>query len=854
MNIIALPKKRYQLENLIIIGLFILLFIPFAVPKQVQAKSTDSLDIKVGFYENSPKIYKINDNNHTGSEQYTGFFPELINYIAEQEGWSLTYIEGTWSECLDRLYKGEIDVLPDVGFSAQRAALYNFSREPVLTDWAYIYTLDNSTIQTFEELRGKKIAVMKDDIDYIGPSGFLNISTIFQLDCTIMEFPDLFSVFESIANGTVDAGVANGLFGNRNAYKYHLQRTILSFNKIDFKFAFPKNGSLTDIIAPIIDEWVINLKNDENSVYYTLYDEFIASVQESDGLFSLPIWGIYIFFGLTAATILFFTISLTFRYQVKKKTYQLHTANKMIKGISDNLVNGFIYQVVLTNDKFPPKYTYISADIEKMLGIKPEIVLNDPFIQYKLMHPDDLPRFMELEKKAYQDFVENKDSGKKIAFFAETRFIIPDGTIRWLQITSTPQYGDKDQIIWNGVALDITDRKKAEQEEKKLQEQLHQSQKLDALGQLAGGIAHDFNNVLASIIGLVELIKIEDDKEKQEEYLNTILSVAKKTGELTKNLLTFARKEVMLKKPVNIITILSETIKLLRHTIDKSVSISVNNDAENIYILGDENNLQNLFINLGINASQAMPNGGILDFEIKNVFLDEKFCQSSPYKISPGEYIKISVIDTGFGIPPEILDKIFDPFFTTKPKSEGTGLGLTLVHSIIKSHNGALKVYSQIDKGSVFEVYLPISANISLPFVQEKESDEVEIRPSTQLTILLIDDEEPIRLVMTSQLERLGYHVICAENGAIGIEKFREFRDKISLIILDVIMPIMGGKECLSEIRKIDPDISVIISSGYSKKEEFDELQKLGIMDVLQKPFEISDLIFLLDKWHKKQN
>ncbi|MHA1796100.1 MAG: hybrid sensor histidine kinase/response regulator, partial [Promethearchaeota archaeon] len=349
--------------------------------------------------------------------------------------------------------------------------------------------------------------------------------------------------------------------------------------------------------------------------------------------------------------------------------------------------------------------------------------------------------------------------------------------------------------------------------------------------------------------------------------LNTILSVAKKTGKLTKNLLTFARKEIYLKKTVNMISLISETVRLLRSTLDKSIAISLDNTAEHVHVLGDESNLQNLIMNLGINASQAMPNGGNLDFSIENVILDEEFCNSSQFNIFPGEFVKISIKDNGCGMPPDILDKIFDPFFTTK--SKGTGLGLTVCLGIIKTHKGAIKVKSKLNIGSVFEVYLPVSLK---PLIKPNNTHEnnthennthennthenntheiaqIENISSRHGTLLVVEDEKPIRLLITTQLERIGYKVISAEDGVMGLKNFQEFRDKIDLIILDVIMPKMGGKEFLKEIRQKDTEIPVLISSGYAKKEEISELQALGISDILHKPFEIRDLINLVNKW-----
>jgi PAS domain S-box-containing protein len=393
------------------------------------------------------------------------------------------------------------------------------------------------------------------------------------------------------------------------------------------------------------------------------------------------------------------------------------------------------------------------------------------------------------------------------------------------------------------IVRDITQKKIELEEKEKLSEQLHQSQKMEAIGQLAGGVAHDFNNMLNAIGGAAELIKLKKDTpEIIDEYTDLIIKSADKAGYLTKQLLTFSRKTKKSTKKIDVAEVLKESVSLLKHTINKSITIEIINNASNTIISGDDYLLQSCFINMGINAEHAMPHGGNLTFTLKNTYLDQNYCNMSNFNINCGKYILISVEDSGHGIPKEIINNIFEPFFTTKEQGKGTGLGLSAVFGTVCEHGGAITVYSEPGKGSVFNIYLPVSEKLNIS--QKNISSPIE----GSGTILFIDDEETIRKVGQLQMETLGYEVITAENGKVGIESFKENKDKIDIIILDMIMPVMGGNETASKLREIDPSVPILISSGFSRDKNLDEIKKNTINGFLNKPFLLNELSVKISK------
>ncbi len=369
-----------------------------------------------------------------------------------------------------------------------------------------------------------------------------------------------------------------------------------------------------------------------------------------------------------------------------------------------------------------------------------------------------------------------------------------------------------------GVVIRIDDVSK----ENALQEQLNQSRKMEAIGQLAGGVAHDFNNLLTGIMGASELLRdevLEDYSGSGLLYVDIISRAVDRAADLTSKLLAFGRKGRVSSVGVDVHLVLDDSIAILDKTIDKKIRIQERMQANNRVVLGDASSLQNAFLNMGINASHAMPEGGILSFESENVLLDDAFCTASPFQITPGQFLKIEVRDTGVGIPHESITKIFEPFFTTKAQGKGTGLGLAAVYGTVLDHHGAIGVHSEVGQGTSFHVYLPCSKQ-----PVENETTSSSILKGTG-TVPLVDDEEIVRLTAARSLEKMGYEVLNAENGLEGVELFKKHHARIDLVLLDMVMPVMNGHEAFIEMRKVDSKCKVVFSSGFTRDDNLKELR-----------------------------
>ncbi len=378
-------------------------------------------------------------------------------------------------------------------------------------------------------------------------------------------------------------------------------------------------------------------------------------------------------------------------------------------------------------------------------------------------------------------------------------------------------------------------------EQVKLEQQLRHAQKMDAIGQLAGGIAHDFNNVLGGILGAAELLSMELSSNKNaNQYLAIIQDASERASDLVRKLLAFGRQNTLVSTPVDSQTALNEAIALLKVSVDKKVSVESNLEAENTMVIGDLSQLQNVFLNLGINASHAMPNGGKIIIESKNIRLDE--IGSNAYGLEPGHYVKFEFRDTGCGIPPANLNKIFEPFFTTKEKGKGTGLGLAAAFGVVKQHRGSINVYSEVGVGTVFHVLLPLT---DLRKIAKKEQ---QAPVKGEGLILVIDDESIIRSTASAILTQLGYEVLTAENGEEGFNVFAQNRGKIKLVILDMIMPIMNGRECFEKIIGLAPEARIILASGFSKEDDLQHMKKKGLRGFIHKPFSVSELSNIIEK------
>ncbi len=463
----------------------------------------------------------------------------------------------------------------------------------------------------------------------------------------------------------------------------------------------------------------------------------------------------------------------------------------------------------------------LNPSLEQLLGYSEEELLRKQLWEIQVFENTSKSHaiFHELQRNEYvryRDFPLRKKDGSSV----EVEFV-----------SNIYQVSGNKVIQCN--IRDVTDRKR-------LERQLLHSQKMEAVGILAGGVAHDFNNLLTVVQGFSELLLMEMD-EKAPSYadLLKILEAALRGAELVRNLLAFSRKVETRPRPINLNHEVVKIEKLLSRTIPKMIKIELHLEGDLAAVNADPDQVGQVLMNLAVNAEQAMPDGGSLTIATANIYLDEAYCRSYP-EIHPGDYVLLTVSDTGHGMEKETLEHIFDPFFTTKGVGKGTGLGLAMVYGIVRQHGGLVTCDSEPNEGATFKIYLP--AIEAAGTEKENPEDQALPRGGTE-KILLVDDEEFVRDLGTRFLTRAGYKVLTAASGPEAIRSYMKEPERISLVILDLIMPEMGGDNCLEEILAIDPDAKIVISSGAVIEGKKRRILESGAKGFVNKPFRVRDML-----------
>jgi signal transduction histidine kinase/CheY-like chemotaxis protein len=441
----------------------------------------------------------------------------------------------------------------------------------------------------------------------------------------------------------------------------------------------------------------------------------------------------------------------------------------------------------------------------------------------------------EVAKKVYKAFNTVYATGRS-AKGLEWETIRPDGTIRYEE-TSTSLIKDLDgqPIGFRGIVRDITDRKESEREKKKLETRLQQAVKMEAIGTLAGGIAHNFNNLLMSIIGNASMVLLDlDHSHPHYKNLKNIEKQVKNGSKLTRQLLGYAMEGKYEIKPISLNQVVKETSDTFG---EARKDIMIHRElTEKLYgIEADQEQVEQVLLNLYVNAAEAMPGGG--DLFLKTMNATDKDMTGKAYEPKPGNYILLIVRDTGVGMDQKTMDRIFDPFFTTKGLAQGTGLGLASAYGIIKGHKGYIDVYSDKERGTTFEIYLPA--------IEKEVEDEKELSGKFvegQETVILVDDEEIVLEASEQMLRRLGYDVLMASSGQEALELYDKGCGKIDMVLLDMVMPGMGGGETYDRMKEINPEVKVLLSSGYSIDGEASEILERGCNGFIQKPFDMEQL------------
>ena len=506
----------------------------------------------------------------------------------------------------------------------------------------------------------------------------------------------------------------------------------------------------------------------------------------------------------------------------------LRASEQRYKRLLDS-VTDYIYAVQLEHGR--PVSTSHGPGCQAVTGYTPEEYIADPYLWYQMIYEDD--------RQAVTDQADRVAAGEFVLPL-EHRIIHKDGSVRWVRNTPVPRHNENGELVaYDGLISDITERKLAEEEKEKLQAELVQAHKMEAIGRLTGGIAHDFNNMLTAINGFAELAKhrLPPDNPLQE-MLGYILDSGNRAANLVRQLLAFSRKQIIEPKILNLNTLIIDFNKILQAIIGEDIKIETVLTPNLWPVKMDPAQVEQIIINLAANARDAMPDGGKLVIKTDNVILDQTYTASHP-DTPPGQYVLLSVIDTGVGISAGLLPHIFEPFFTTKQVDKGTGLGLATVYGIVKQNQGDIQVESKEGQGTTFKIYLPCAEAMAQPMPTLASN---LVMPVGHETILLVEDEAEVRHLARQVLTGQGYKVLESANGQEALQVVSSYTDPIHLLLTDVVMPGLNGKALAEQLARTRPNLKIIYISGY-----IDEaIAHHGVLEpgiiLLQKPFSPTEL------------
>jgi PAS domain S-box-containing protein len=497
---------------------------------------------------------------------------------------------------------------------------------------------------------------------------------------------------------------------------------------------------------------------------------------------------------------------------------KLGQSEEKYRTLIENIQDG----VILIQDL---KLQFFNEAFVKLVGYEANELAGMDFRQ--LIAPEDIDWVVDRYRRG-QD-------GQNVRRESEFRMLHKDGETRIFVNMSLGFVYFRGSIAGMGTVKDITERRLVEKERQRLEAQLQQAQKMEAVGTMAEGIAHDFNNLLMGIQGLTSLVMFDIDAAHPHiEHLKEIEACVKSAADLTNQILGFARGGKDEINPTDLNELIESSSQMFGRT-KKEINIFKAYQKFVWTVEVDQGQIGQVLMNLFVNARQAMPGGGTLSITTENINLDAVYVK--PFQVKAGRYVKFSVTDTGLGMDENTQKKIFDPFFTTKEMGRGTGLGLATVYGIIKNHGGFIEVSSKKGHGTTFTVYLPA---IEIDIVAEKKADEELMRGCEN--VLIVDDEDLILDVGQRLLRRMGYSVLTARNGEEAIEIYSRQKGDIEMVILDMIMPDMSGGEVYDRLREINPGIKVLLSSGYSLRGQATDILARGCMGFIHKPFNMREL------------
>ncbi|UCH21479.1 MAG: transporter substrate-binding domain-containing protein [Deltaproteobacteria bacterium] len=663
--------------------------------------------VKVGVYQNIPLTFIER------SGKVKGFFTDILEYIAFKEGWEIQYLPESWPQCLENLKNGDIDLLGVIAYSEERAKYFDYTYESILAEWGQIYVHKGSDIESLLDLKGRKVAVLQNDMHYIN---LRNLVEQTRIRCRFIEAFEYEDVMKLVERGICDAGLVSQFYGMQHEGDYDIIKShiILSPQKLYYATRKGQNSKLLDTL----DHYLRQLKNNEQSIYHQSINKWFGVRAESSGYIK---WLVVILFGTGGLFALFFSISLVLRKKVKSRTRELFITNEELR-----------------------------AEIEH--------------------------------------------------------------------------------------------RRQAENQRLELEAQLQRAQKMEAIGTLAGGVAHDLNNILSGLVSYPELLLMDLPQDSPfKKPILTIKESGEKAATIVQDLLTLARRGVAATEVVNLNSIITDYLQSPEFKKLESYYPNIRFETELethlLNIMGSQVHLAKTVMNLISNASEATPYGGKILISTENRYVD------TPVRgyddVEEGDYVLLTISDTGVGISSEERERIFEPFYTKKVMGRsGTGLGMAVVWGTVKDHNGYIDVRSAEGQGTTFSLYFPVTRE-EIPV--EKTRLSIENYKSNGENILVIDDVEEQREIAAGMLTKLGYSVAAVSSGEEAVEYMK--KNSADILVLDMIMdPGMDGLDTYKKIIDFRPGQKAIIASGYSETDRVREAQRLGAGRYLKKPYTLEKI------------
>lgn len=775
-------------------------------------------DLKVGAFELYPSIFTDPKDG-----KIKGLCVDLLEEIACKENWSLTFVEGTWNEGLLRIKNKDIDIITTAVYTEERDLYMDYGSESFLIIWTEVYANPKVKIRDVFNMTSKKIGVMTGDWN---ARAFREYMETLELECNYVYFDTQKDVLHAVEHGKVDVGVVNNITGSALSHKYKIVKTNVLINPRPIYFTVPsgKNSDIIDIIDRYLYEW----KSNRNSFYYKKLDEWFVDDFRVEK--EVPTYVIYSMMGLLI--LLIFSISMIFllRKLISIRTKQLKEAKDRFECLFKEAP--LSYQsldsegnIIEVNDSWLDTTGYLREDV---IGHNFSEFLHS---EWKKHFEDNFPKFKAVGEILGAEFELKKKDGSfiNVAFHGK---IAHDHKNKFKQT--------------HCVFRDITDQREIEKK-------LMHSQKMESVGTLAAGIAHDFNNILFIMMSTAQLLMMDlSEEEKYKKHLVNIIKAGDRGTYLIKQILSFSRQAVQEITSIDIKPVLKEVIKLTRATTPTNINITHKLDNTESYVVNaDPTQIHQIILNLLTNAYHAVEDiDGEIEVELTKVDLFNGALVGKDLK--PGKYVHLKVTDNGYGIDSSYIDKIFDPYFTTKPAGKGTGLGLSVVYGIIKEYNGDIKVYSEVDKGTVFSVYLPLSKDF------EVSKTRVDMLRDATLdgegTVMLLDDEQQIVLIEKLYFTRHGYVADTFTSSMAALETYKRDPNKYDVVITDMAMPKIPGDKLCRQILEINPDQKIIMCSGFSEKMNEKTAEEMGIDHYLMKPVDVSVLIKLTKDLIEKNN